>query len=174
MKDFYAENKGPTPTNAEHSPTPTAHSLLVFCCSLLVMLARLSKTAADEKHSSQAHAASGPTENFSENTDSPTVHHRLESDGSLTLVLVYVDDLIVYSQDPQVAKGLYSKLSKIYKMKQTGILEPGKRGQLEFLGRIIVRTTECGPVFFGLKPGYLKSLGEEFGIGEKGTKVEFS
>ena len=35
------------------------------------MLARLSKTAADEKHSSHAHAASGPTENFSENTDSP-------------------------------------------------------------------------------------------------------
>ena len=62
---------------------------------------------------------------FGETAD-PTVHHRLESDGSLTLVLVYVDDLIIYSQDPQVAKGLYSKLSKIYKMKQTGILEPGK------------------------------------------------
>ena len=107
---------------------------------------------------------------FGETAD-PTVHHRLESDGSLTLVLVYVDDLIIYSQDPQFAKGLYSKLSKIYKMKQTGILEPGKRGQLEFLGRIIVRTTDCGPVFFGLKPGYLKSLGEEFGIGEKGTKA---
>ena len=98
------------------------------------------------------------------------MHHRLEADGSLTLVLVYVDDLIIYSQNPKIAKDLYAKLAKIYKMKQTGILEPGKRGQLEFLGRVIVRTTEDGPVLFGLKPGYLKSLGEEFGITEKGSK----
>ena len=31
------------------------------------------------------------------------------------------------------------RFAKIYKMKQTGILEPGKKGQLEFLGRVIVR-----------------------------------
>ena len=106
---------------------------------------------------------------FGETAD-PTVHHRLEKDGSLTLVLVYVDDLIIFSQNPQIARELYAKLAKIYKMKQTGILEPGKKGQLEFLGRVIVRVTENGPVLFGLKPGYLKSLGEEFGISGKGVK----
>ena len=106
---------------------------------------------------------------FGETAD-PTVHHRLEKDGALTLVLVYVDDLIIFSQNPPVAKDLYAKLAKIYKMKQTGLLEPGKTGQLEFLGRVIARTTEHGPVFFGLKPGYLKSLGEEFGISGKGVK----
>ncbi|CAE7217587.1 unnamed protein product [Symbiodinium sp. CCMP2592] len=91
-------------------------------------------------------------------------------DGSLTLVLVYVDDLIIFSQNSKIAKELYAQLAKIYKMKQTGILEPGKKGQLEFLGRIIVRVTDAGPVLFGLKPGYLKSLGEEFGISGKGVK----
>ena len=30
--------------------------------------------------------------------------------------------------------------------------------------------TDDGPVLFGLKPGYLKSLGEEFGISGKGVK----
>ncbi|CAE7039615.1 unnamed protein product [Symbiodinium sp. CCMP2592] len=103
-------------------------------------------------------------------TADPTVHHRLEKDGSLTLVLVYVDDLIIFSQNSKIAKELYAQLAKIYKMKQTGILEPGKKGQLEFLGRIIVRVTDAGPVLFGLKPGYLKSLGEEFGISGKGVK----
>ena len=37
-----------------------------------MVLACLSKTAADAKHSSHEHAASGPTENFSENKNSPT------------------------------------------------------------------------------------------------------
>ena len=41
---------------------------------------------------------------FGETAD-PTVHHRLEKDGSLTLVLVYVDDLIIFSQNPQIAEG---------------------------------------------------------------------
>ena len=58
---------------------------------------------------------------FSETAD-PTVHHRLEQDGSLTLVRVYVDDLIIYSYSPRIAKDLYAKLSKIYNMKQTGTL----------------------------------------------------
>ena len=60
-------------------------------------------------------------------------------------MLVYIDDLIIYSQTPKIAKELYSKLSKIHKMKQTGILKPGKRGQLEYFGRVIVRATEEGP-----------------------------
>ena len=38
------------------------------------------------------------------------------------------------------------------------------------MGRVIVRLTNDGPVLFGLKPGYLKSLGEEFGICGKGVK----
>ena len=100
---------------------------------------------------------------FGETAD-PTVHHRLEKDGTLTLVLVYVDDLIIYSQNPKVAKQLYQSLAKIYKMKQTGILEPGQVGQLEFLGRVIVRSFPESPIKFGLKSGYLASLGEEFGI----------
>ena len=80
------------------------------------------------------------------------------------LVLVYVDDLLIYSENPATASSLYKSLAKKYKMKLTGSLKPQETGQLEFLGRVITRTTSDGPVFFGLKPGYLHSLGEEFGI----------
>ena len=44
-------------------------------------------------------------------TADPTVHHRLESDGSLTLVLVYVDDLIIYLEVvPMFRHGFYEGL----------------------------------------------------------------
>ena len=97
-------------------------------------------------------------------TADPTVHFRTEKDKSSTLVLVYVDDLLVYSENPATAVSLYRSLAKKYMMKLTGSLKPEETGQLEFLGRVITRTTSGGPVFFGLKPGYLRSLSEEFGI----------
>ena len=100
---------------------------------------------------------------FKETAD-PTVHFRTEKAKSITLVLVYVDDLLVYIENPATAVSLYRSLAKKYKMKLTGSLKPEETGQLEFLGRVITRTTSGGPVFFGLKPGYLRSLGEEFGI----------
>ena len=100
---------------------------------------------------------------FKETAD-PTVHFRTEKDKSITLVLVCVDDLLVYSENPATAVSLYRSLAKKYKMKLTGPLKPEETGQLEFLGRVITRTTSGGPVFFGLKPGYLRSLGGEFGI----------
>ena len=99
-----------------------------------------------------------------EETADPTVHFRTEKDKSIMLVLVYVDDLLIYSENPATASLLCKSLAKKYKMKLTGSLKPQETGQLEFLGRVITRTTSDGPVFFGLKPGYLRSLGEEFGI----------
>ena len=37
--------------------------------------------------------------------------------------------------------------------------------QTQLISQFLWRTTEDGPVLFVLKPGYLKSLDEEFGIG---------
>ena len=77
------------------------------------------------------------------------MHFRTEKDKSITLVLVYVDDLLVYSENPATAVSLYRSLAKKYKMKLTGSLKPEETGQLEFLGRVITRSTSGGPVFFG-------------------------
>ena len=75
-----------------------------------------------------------------------------------------IDDLIVYSEDPGQAEEMFKVLAKIYKVKKTGVLKPRDPGTLEFLGRVIVRLSYDGPILFGLKPGYLSSLGEEFQI----------
>ena len=99
---------------------------------------------------------------FQETAD-PTVHRRCDPAG-LVLILCYVDDLIVYSEDPSQAEEIFRVLAKIYKMKRTGVLKPREVGTLEFLGRVIVRLSYDGPILFGLKPGYLSSLGEEFQI----------
>ena len=99
---------------------------------------------------------------FQETAD-PTVHRRCDHTG-LVLILCYVDDLIVYSEDPSQAEEIFKVLAKIYKMKKTGVLKPRETGTLEFLGRVIVRLSYDGPILFGLKPGYLSSLGDEFQI----------
>ena len=99
---------------------------------------------------------------FQETADA-TVHRRCDQSG-LVLIPCYVDDLIVYSEDPDKAEEIFKSLAKIYKMKKTGVLKPRETGTLEFLGRVIVRLSYDGPVLFGLKPGYLSSLGEEFQI----------
>ena len=99
---------------------------------------------------------------FQETADA-TVRRRCDQSG-LVLILCYVDDLIVYSEDPDKAEEIFKSLAKIYKMKRTGVLKPRDTGTLEFLGRVIVRLSCDGPILFGLKPGYLSSLGEEFQI----------
>ena len=99
---------------------------------------------------------------FQETAD-PTVHRRCDPTG-LVLILCYVDDLIVYSEGPGQAEEIFKVLAKSYKMKNTGVVKPREAGTLEFLGRVIVRLSYDGPILFGLKPGYLSSLGEEFQI----------
>ena len=63
---------------------------------------------------------------FQETAD-PTVHRRCDPAG-LVLILCYVDDLIVYSEDPSQAEEIFRVLAKIYKMKRTGVLKPREVG----------------------------------------------
>ena len=47
-----------------------------------------------------------------EETADPTVHFRTEKDKSIMLALVYVDDLLIYSENPAAASLLYKSLAK--------------------------------------------------------------
>ena len=69
-------------------------------------------------------------------TADATVHHFSDKSG-LVLVPCCVDDLLTYSQDPAKAEEVFKTFSKLYKMKQTGILRPHETGTLEFLGRVL-------------------------------------
>ncbi|CAE7758564.1 unnamed protein product, partial [Symbiodinium necroappetens] len=82
---------------------------------------------------------------------------------AIVLVLAYVDDILVFSTVASVAEKVFADLSKVFKMKRTGTLEPKKPSVISFLGRNIYQK-EDGSLFFGLKPGMLKSCAEEYQI----------
>ena len=89
----------------------------------------------------------------------------------LSVVLFYVDDILILSQLEGEAERIFDMLAKKYKLKRTGFIEEGCEGEVTFLGRKIFRTKEMAgknAVMFGLEPAYLWSCCEEFQI-SKGT-----
>ena len=105
----------------------------------------------------------------------PTIYRRFTRGAKgeifLSVVLFYVDDILIWSQIPGEAEAIFGMLAKKYKLKQTGIIAEHKAGEVTFLGRKVFRTKECegtNVIFFGLSPEYLESCCEEFKI-TKGT-----
>ena len=108
----------------------------------------------------------------------PTIYRRFTKDSKgkvhLSIVLFYVDDILVWSQLPGEAKAIFGLLSKKYKLKQTGIIEEHRPGEVSFLGRRIFRTKACegsNVIFFGLDPHYLEGCCTEFQIKKGTTKL---
>ncbi|CAE7038329.1 unnamed protein product, partial [Symbiodinium sp. CCMP2592] len=110
------------------------------------------------------------SQNFEASLD-PTIFRRLTRKG-LTIVLFYVDDLLIYSEDEAEGRRFYEELRKRYKMKLTGELIQDCPGEVSFLGRRIFRR-EKGErtVFFGLDEQYLSSCCEEYGITKPAPKL---
>ena len=105
----------------------------------------------------------------------PTIYRRFTKDSKgkvhLSIVLFYVDDILVWSQLSGEATAIFGLLSKKYKLKQTGIIEEHRSGEVSFLGRRIFRTKACegsNMIFFGLDPHCLEGCCAEFQI-TKGT-----
>ena len=76
---------------------------------------------------------------------------RVKTDTQFLLVLVYVDDLLIASNDVEGGENFLRALQKIWKIKRTGSIPSGQRGLLEFLGRTIYRRhdgEEC--LYFGV------------------------
>ena len=84
---------------------------------------------------------------------------RVKTDTQFLLVLVYVDDLLIASNDVEGGENFLRALQKIWKIKRTGSIPSGKKGLLEFLGRTIYRLhdgEEC--LYFGVSRSYMEGI----------------
>ncbi|CAE7775953.1 unnamed protein product [Symbiodinium sp. CCMP2592] len=110
------------------------------------------------------------SQNFEASLD-PTIFRRLTRKG-LTIVLFYVDDLLIYSEDEAEGRRFYEELRKRYKLKLTGELIQDCPGEVSFLGRRIFRRKKGErTVYFGLDEQYLSSCCEEYGITKPAPKL---
>ena len=108
--------------------------------------------------------------NFEASLD-PTIFRRLTKKG-LTMVLFYVDDLLIFSEDPGEGRRFYEELRQRYKLKLTGELLQDCPGEVSFLGRRIFRRKKGErAVYFGLDEQYLSSCCEEYGITKPAPKL---
>ena len=87
-------------------------------------------------------------------------------DGSPTLLLCYVDDLLIASATDKAFHRVFKELSKHVKVRETGRIALGKdgRGSLKFLGRVISRRAGPPSLVMQVDPSYMDAACEEFGI----------
>ena len=101
----------------------------------------------------------------------PTIWRRKTSKG-LVIVLFYVDDLLIYSEDSNEGRKFFEGLQKRYKLKLTGELLEDSPGEVSFFGRRVFRQQKGDRrVYFGLDQQYLGSCCEEFGITKPSPKL---
>ena len=87
-------------------------------------------------------------------------------DGSPTLLLCYVDDLLIASSTDKAFHRMFKELSKHVKVRETGRIALGKDGggSLKFLGRVISRRAGSPSLVMQVDPSYMDAACEEFGI----------
>ena len=89
---------------------------------------------------------------------------RIPTKRGVILLLVYVDDLLIASQDQQEGENLLKKLMEIWKMKITGRIGCQKKGALQFLGRSIYRAQDGeSSLYFGVSREYMVGIFESWG-----------
>ena len=81
---------------------------------------------------------------------------RISTKKGLILILVYVDDLLIASQDQKEGEDFLAELMAIWKMKITGRIGRQTRGALEFLCRSIYRAQDGeSALYFGVSRQYM-------------------
>ena len=87
-------------------------------------------------------------------------------DGSPTLLLCYVDDLLIASSTDKAFHRVFKELSKHVKVRETGRIAFRKDGggSLKFLGRVISRRASSPSLVMQVDPSYMDAACEEFGI----------
>ena len=89
---------------------------------------------------------------------------RIPTKRGVILLLVYVDDLLIASQDQQEGENLLKKLMEKWKMKITGRINCQKKGALQFLGRSIYRAQDGeSSLYFGVSREYMVGIFESWG-----------
>ena len=87
-------------------------------------------------------------------------------DGSPTLLLCYVDDLLIASSSDKAFHRVFKELSKHVKVRETGKISLSKEGggSLKFLGRMISRQSGSPTLVMQVDASYMDGACEEFGI----------
>ena len=97
---------------------------------------------------------------------------RISTKKGLILVLVYVDDLLIASQDQKEGEDFLAKLMAIWKMKITGRIGRQTKGALEFLGRSIYRAKDGeSALYFGVSRQYMVGIFESWGENVKAGHI---
>ena len=100
------------------------------------------------------HKGKGTTQTFE-----PTLFRLELWPGSVILLLVYADDLLLAASTEEELEELVTLRPSVWKIKVTGSLPWGEPGVLQFLGRQILRErVGDGPLLFGAGRDYMSSL----------------
>ena len=98
---------------------------------------------------------------FSDTFES-TVFRRSESNGDITLVVLYVDDVLIVASCEGVVLGIFELFERRYRVKRTGLLRHDEIGIIKFLGRVVYREHRGGKLRLGLCTNYAESLFAEW------------
>ena len=98
---------------------------------------------------------------FSDTFES-TVFRRSEANGDITLVVLYVDDVLIVASSEGVVLGIFELFERRYRVKRTGLLRRDEIGTIKFLGRVVYREHRGGKLRLGLCTNYAESLFAEW------------
>ena len=98
-------------------------------------------------------------------TSDASIFRKIDSRGHLMLILLYVDDTIVFG-DEKACEELLQELSTRYEIKKTGCLHGLKPGRITFLGRSIVRN-DAGELMMGVGDAYFDEIEAASGLSLK-------
>ena len=98
---------------------------------------------------------------FSDTFES-TVFRRSETNGDITLVVLYVDDVLIVASCEGVVLGIFELFERRYRVKRTGLLRHDEIGTIKFLGRVVYREHRGGKLRLGLCTNYAESLFAEW------------
>ena len=81
-----------------------------------------------------------------------------------TVMIIYVDDLLIFSNKPDMGKKIWEKLNAVVPTKVTGQLFPNQEGSMKFVGRVIRRQAGAKELLVGVATGYLDSCYRDYGM----------
>ena len=91
-----------------------------------------------------------------------TVFRRSEANGDITLVVLYVDDVLIVASSEGIVLGIFELFERRYRVKRTGLLRRDEIGTIKFLGRVVYREHRGGKLRLGLCTNYAESLCAEW------------
>ena len=105
---------------------------------------------------------------FEETAEPALLRKRVE--GFIIAVIIYVDDLLI-GGPLKFCREIIQQMCQRFETKLTGEIHAGACGELEFLGRKIVRREKMGGFFLGLPGSYFDKIEQTSGLSLKVASV---